>query len=69
MEGPLTKGVIRSIPSRTKGSSGSDSLLEVWSGAQLSYTPNIFVCILLTSYVVFLRGACLLLSGICCTVS
>lgn len=33
VEGPLTQGGKRGFPSRTKGSSGGVSLLEVWSGA------------------------------------
>lgn len=33
MEGPLFQGVYRGIPSKTKGSSDRESLLEVWSGA------------------------------------
>ncbi len=33
VEGPLAQGVNRGFPSKTKGSGGSDPLLEVWPGA------------------------------------
>lgn len=62
VEGPLTQGGKRGFPSRTKGSSGGVSLLEVWSGAfmfqlRTEFSVSVFYFLFfLFSFVVFLRG-------------
>ena len=70
VEGPLTQGVNRGISSRTKGSSGSDSLLEVWPGAFMLQLYTKYFCSFFTFFICcFFRVVCLLLLGICCAVS
>lgn len=51
MEGPLTQGVNRGIPSKTKGSSGGVSLLEVWSGAVMFQLYSQYFCLFVTCFI------------------
>lgn len=51
-EGPLSQTVNRDIPSKTKGSSGSDSLLEVRFDVLVFQLNTVYFCLFLVSFMV-----------------